>query len=163
MAKCSRAGIPAPAVYLVEVETSSIYMEFVAGKTLKQTLLEGLPEPEVLRLCSALGGLLAQLHDQHLVHGDLTTSNMIVPAPGSAHTAPLVLIDFGLSYVSQLAEDKAVDLYVLERAFLSTHLGSQSLVSAVLTAYAQQCKCSRSVLPKLEQVRLRGRKRSMVG
>lgn len=37
-------------------------------------------------------------------------------------------IDFGLGFQQPLAEDKAVDLYVLERAFLSTHPHSQALV-----------------------------------
>jgi tRNA A-37 threonylcarbamoyl transferase component Bud32 len=43
-----------------------------------------------------------------------------------------VLIDFGLSYVSSLVEDKAVDLYVLERAFASTHPDSEPWFDAVL-------------------------------
>lgn len=38
-------------------------------------------------------------------------------------------IDFGLGSQKPLVEDKAVDLYVLERAFLSTHPHSQALVS----------------------------------
>lgn len=37
-----------------------------------------------------------------------------------------VLIDFGLSYVSVMPEDKAVDLYVLERAFSSTHPNTEA-------------------------------------
>ncbi len=45
-----------------------------------------------------------------------------------------MLIDFGLSYSSHLAEDKAVDLYVLERALLSTHPHSEQLVSAAAAA-----------------------------
>ncbi len=45
------------------------------------------------------------------------------------------LIDFGLAYISTLVEDKAVDLYVLERAFSSTHPASESLFASVLTAY----------------------------
>ena len=32
-----------------------------------------------------------------------------------------VLIDFGLSFTSTIPEDKAVDLYVLERALISMH------------------------------------------
>ena len=31
------------------------------------------------------------------------------------------MIDFGLSYLKKSVEDKAVDLYVLEKAFISTH------------------------------------------
>ena len=41
-----------------------------------------------------------------------------------------VLIDFGLSYNNTLAEDKAVDLYVLERAFTSAHSALGNLVSS---------------------------------
>ena len=49
-----------------------------------------------------------------------------------------VLIDFGLSYHSTLVEDKAVDLYVLERAFASTHPDSEPMFAGVLTAYEKQ-------------------------
>ena len=45
------------------------------------------------------------------------------------------MIDFGLAYVSSLVEDKAVDLYVLERAFVSTHPDSEPMFFAVLEAY----------------------------
>lgn len=50
-----------------------------------------------------------------VIHGDLTTSNMIYKDD------QIYLIDFGLSYVKTSIEDRAVDLYVLERAFISTH------------------------------------------
>lgn len=49
-----------------------------------------------------------------------------------------MLIDFGLSYHSTLVEDKAVDLYVLERAFASTHPDSEPMFSSVLSAYERQ-------------------------
>lgn len=97
-----------------------------------------------------------------------------------------MLIDFGLSFQSTLVEDKAVDLYVLERAFTSTHPASEPLFAAVLDAYGQEvgAKAWESVWRRLEEgsvplgrqvllvlcatdrkllVRLRGRKRSMVG
>jgi tRNA A-37 threonylcarbamoyl transferase component Bud32 len=49
-----------------------------------------------------------------------------------------LLIDFGLSYHSTLPEDKAVDLYVLERAFASTHPDSTTLFARVLEAYERR-------------------------
>ena len=79
------------------------------------------------------------------------------------------LIDFGLSYISRNAEeDKAVDLYVLERAFLSTHPNSEQLVpillyswptfllisskfAAILDIYQDSSPKARSVLAKLKQ------------
>ncbi|PSR84187.1 hypothetical protein PHLCEN_2v5475 [Hermanssonia centrifuga] len=75
-----------------------------------------------------------------------------------------VLIDFGLAYVSNLVEDKAVDLYVLERAFSSTHPASEPLFASVLQAYEKEMgKKWKAVGSRLDDVRLRGRKRSMVG
>ena len=63
-----------------------------------------------------------------------------------------------------IIEDKAVDLYVLERAMLSTHPGSEHLINTILASYRFACKKQgTNVLFKLEQVRLRGRKRDMIG
>ncbi|KNC73152.1 hypothetical protein SARC_14290, partial [Sphaeroforma arctica JP610] len=74
-----------------------------------------------------------------------------------------VLIDFGLSYTSALPEDKGVDLYVLERAFLSTHPNSEKLFEHVLSAYTQAYEQSGPVITRLADVRRRGRKRDMSG
>ena len=43
----------------------------------------------------------------------------------------LAVIDFGLSFQEGVAEDKGVDLYVLERAFLSTHPNTEKLFAEV--------------------------------
>ncbi|KAJ2772505.1 serine/threonine-protein kinase bud32, partial [Coemansia nantahalensis] len=64
--------------------------------------------------------------------------------------------------ISPSAEDKAVDLYVLERAFVSTHPGSEQLFAGVLESYARD-DAARAVLRRLDDVRQRGRKRDMTG
>jgi tRNA A-37 threonylcarbamoyl transferase component Bud32 len=74
-----------------------------------------------------------------------------------------VVIDFGLASVSKLNEDRAVDLYVLERAFLSTHPNSEKMFAAVLESYQASLNVASKVLAKLNVVRSRGRKRQMVG
>ncbi len=73
------------------------------------------------------------------------------------------MIDFGLSFVSALAEDKGVDLYVLERAFLSTHPNTEHQFQLLLDSYSKASKNAKAVICKLDEVRLRGRKRTMVG
>ena len=127
-----------------------------------------------------------------LVHGDLTTSNLLaqfadaralLPSPTAATSGDsgqnaglvpgqysLVLLDLGLSSISALAEDKAVDLYVLERALLAAHPRCAPLLDALLGAYQREYGAGageraqlRDVLRKLDDVRLRGRKRSMLG
>ncbi|KAL9581993.1 MAG: hypothetical protein Q9212_003565 [Teloschistes hypoglaucus] len=75
----------------------------------------------------------------------------------------VVLIDFGLAAQSVQDEDKAVDLYVLERAFGSTHPELEEDFKMVLEAYGKSHKGARVVLKKLEEVRMRGRKKSMIG
>ncbi|CAO2651861.1 Nn.00g001440.m01.CDS01 [Neocucurbitaria sp. VM-36] len=75
----------------------------------------------------------------------------------------IYLIDFGLTTSSIQDEDKAVDLYVLERAFSATHPAAEPLFQEVLKAYGESYKGGRGVLKRLEGVRLRGRKRSMLG
>ncbi|EAU83637.2 other/Bud32 protein kinase, partial [Coprinopsis cinerea okayama7 len=144
-------------------------------------------------LLTLIGTELSKLHKADIIHGDLTTSNMMVRRKaggggggGGGGGAEVLLIDFGLSYTSTLTEDKAVDLYVLERAFASTHPDSERLFGAVLGAYERGLgsgfilvtRCDRlsvslganwgpkewhTVKKRLDEVRLRGRKRSMVG
>ena len=84
-----------------------------------------------------IGEAVGKMHDADIVHGDLTTSNIMIrevySGGGGISTMPktqeVVLIDFGLATIQTLMEDKAVDLYVLERAFLSTHPNSADIVS----------------------------------
>ena len=91
------------------------------------------------------------------------------PEPGSSTTptqslqGDVFLIDFGLTTASIQDEDKAVDLYVLERAFSATHPAAEPLFQEVLKAYGESYKGGKGVLKRLEGVRLRGRKRSMLG
>jgi len=75
----------------------------------------------------------------------------------------IVIIDLGLASGSLLIEDRAVDLYVLERAFGSTHPRAECIFDQVLEAYKGTFKQAPVVLKKLEDVRMRGRKRSMIG
>jgi len=133
-------------------------MERIDGTTLKQRIWRGCPREELEGLLAAVGAALAALHLNDLVHGDLTTSNLMVEAGRR-----LVLIDFGLSFTSTLPEDKAVDLYVLERAFLSTHPGSEWMVEKLLACYASASPKLEPVLRKLQQVRQRGRKKLAFG
>ncbi|QDS76156.1 hypothetical protein FKW77_007465 [Venturia effusa] len=75
----------------------------------------------------------------------------------------IVLIDFGLAVQTVQDEDRAVDLYVLERAFGSTHPQANDLFLEVLKEYKGSFQGANIVLKRLEDVRLRGRKKSMIG
>lgn len=98
--RARKAGIPAPALYFVEPEAGCLYMERVQGRSLRHLLQAGaLDSPAVARVAAEVGRLLALLHDGGLVHGDLTTSNMLVrevragraPWAASACLAPVAV------------------------------------------------------------------------
>ena len=134
---------------------------------------------EVKALMWRIGAVVGGLHKVGIVHGDLTTSNMMVKSAAAVVRegegqeeeggvereleGEIVLIDFGLAAQSVSEEDRAVDLYVLERAFGSTHPELEGGFGEVEKGYAGSFGGARVVLKKLEEVRLRGRKRSMLG
>ncbi|NXM01560.1 PRPK protein, partial [Tyrannus savana] len=171
--RCRRAGghgecggIPAPAVYFVDYVTNSIYLEDIVDSVTVQDHIysvqrSGSDASSLQSLAEKMGELLARMHDEDIIHGDLTTANLLLRPP--LEELDLVLIDFGLSFISGLPEDKGVDLYVLEKAFISTHPDTEVMFKALLKSYAATSKKSGPVIKKLDEVRLRGRKRSMIG
>lgn len=127
----------------------------------------------IKKLMWRIGEAVGRMHKIGVVHGDLTTSNLMlkpdaeIAASSEAATnlkGTIVLIDFGLASQTTMDEDRAVDLYVLERAFGSTHPRLERLWGEVLKGYERAVgKDGPKVLKKLEDVRMRGRKRSMLG
>ncbi|RKO87659.1 kinase-like domain-containing protein [Blyttiomyces helicus] len=76
-----RAGVDAPAVYLLDLKQALIYMEFVEGRSVRDFLVAGEGDAEkVKELARAIGHSLALMHGLDIVHGDLTTSNMLLRA-----------------------------------------------------------------------------------
>ncbi|CAK5265444.1 unnamed protein product, partial [Mycena citricolor] len=179
LAKCLRSGVSVPGIRMVDAPEGVLGIEWIDGSSVRRLLPGGAGEDEndtdeteaavdVLHtLMQLIGEEIANLHLTDMIHGDLTTSNMMLRSPSSPktpNTKQLVLIDFGLSYHSSLIEDKAVDMYVLERAFSSTHPDSEPLFASVLGAYERRMgKEWPALARRLEDVRQRGRKRSMVG
>ncbi|PYI22807.1 hypothetical protein BO99DRAFT_377030 [Aspergillus violaceofuscus CBS 115571] len=134
-------------------------------------------EERMKDLLRRIGAAVGRLHAAGVIHGDLTTSNLILrpkkesgQGDGEGEGAgevdlegEVVLIDFGLASQSVQDEDRAVDLYVLERAFGSTHPRTEAFFAEVLEGYRASYRGAASVLKRLEEVRLRGRKKSMLG
>ncbi|KAK4151416.1 EKC/KEOPS complex subunit BUD32 [Chaetomidium leptoderma] len=199
--RCWREGVPVPAVYVMDPAAGWMMMEWIDGHPVRVGINEWLgerPEEEgetetetpkpadeepLVDLMRRVGAAVGALHRTGVVHGDLTTSNMmlrpredagqangsttgvdgVVDDKAKAVGGDVVLIDFGLATQSMSDEDRAVDLYVLERAFASTHPRAERLFATLLESYGSTFKKAPSVLVKLEDVRMRGRKRSMLG
>lgn len=194
LVKCRKEGVPVPAVLGLDWEAGWVALEWIEGGSVKEVIRrwEGTGD----RIVEDLEGLLRRigegvgmLHKAGVVHGDLTTSNLMLrPRPDPSDTervdgqheysdtnqiqgeivtssleGEVVLIDFGLAMQATQEEERAVDLYVLERAFGSTHPSSEGHFGVVLEAYGTSYKGANATLKRLEDVRMRGRKKSMLG
>lgn len=109
--KARALGIKTPRVYSVDKTKKEIAMEFLQGERLKDILNE-----KKLEFCRQAGQAIATMHENALIHGDLTTSNIMVKGK------ELYFIDFGLGKTSKKLEDKAVDLLVFKKTFEATHV-----------------------------------------
>jgi TP53 regulating kinase-like protein len=156
LVKAFKCNVKCPTVYFVDAKNGLLVMEYINGVTAKERIISD--SIDLLCLGTQLGETIARLHSHDIIHGDLTTSNILL------EENRLVLIDFGLASVSNSIEDRAVDLYVLERAITSTHpqCGTQ-LFKAIVESYGKVVSNSTATLSKLAQVQLRGRKRDMIG
>jgi Kae1-associated kinase Bud32 len=122
----ARAGLNVPRV--LRAEDSILRMEFIDGRRVKDAL-NVVSEAERREICELMGGTAGKMHSIGIVHGDMTTSNMIITERplgsmegcGRKKDIKLYLIDFGLGKMSRKVEDQAVDLYLLYEALKAAH------------------------------------------
>ena len=154
MHEAKRAGVPTPTIFMVDVENAAITMEYVEGLQVKQ-LIDALCEVDREELCMRIGEEIGKLHRHGVVHGDLTTSNMILSGKGR-----IFLVDFGLGDRSVELEAQGVDLHLLRRALQSTHFQvADACFKAVLKGYASVVGADGTtcVLEKIREIEKRGR------
>jgi len=128
-------------------EKENIEIEYIKGNLLKEVL----EKKDYLSLSIEIGEKIAILHNNNIIHGDLTTSNMIL-------NKKIYFIDFGLSFFSHKIEDRAVDLHLLKEALESKHcrIWVKSYGEA-LKSYEKNAKHGKEVLKRLKVVESRGR------
>src|SRR3989344_4931944 len=95
---------PAPRLQEFSDQRMALTMDYINGPKLKDVLKQS----NAKILAKAMGENIAKLHNHNIIHGDLTTSNMILDKE------KINFIDFGLSQFSEKMEDKAVDLFLLK-------------------------------------------------
>lgn len=167
--RCKTIGVKTPALYLVDFERRRIYMEHFEQSITAKDFIIARPDSQCIdNLAKMIGETVRKLHENNIIHGDLTTSNMLIvynsDGVNCINDFELAMIDFGLSFIDTSTEDKGVDLYVLERALISTHNDLPDLFEKIFDAYKSYSKNNiKEIISKYEDVRARGRKRTMVG
>jgi len=152
--RAKEAGVPTPTIFLVDTTEANIVMEYVDGEQVKR-VLDRLSEAERLRLCRHIGAMIGRLHNHGIIHGDLTTSNMILTSSGK-----VFFVDFGLGERSTELEARGVDLHLMKRALQSTHYRyADECFEAVLQGYSETVGAgvAKTVLEKIREIERRGR------
>ena len=146
------AGVRSPFLYYVSTRESLIVMEEIAGPRLKSVLQSSTSDKE--RASSEFGIAVGRLHSAGIMHGDLTTSNVIVNETG------VHLIDFGLAVRSIRVEDHAVDLRLIKETLGGAHSEiSSAVMKSFLEGYTSVVggKRAKEVTKKLAEIERRGR------
>jgi TP53 regulating kinase-like protein len=154
MHEAKKSGVPTPTIFLVDVKNTTLVMEFVDGKQVKRLLAE-VSADERRNLCLKIGELIGKLHDYGIIHGDLTTSNMILDSEGK-----VFLVDFGLGERSREMESRGVDLHLMKRALQSTHYRfAEECFDSVFEGYSRilGVETAETVLSKIKEIEKRGR------
>jgi len=133
-------------------EFDKIKMPFIKGKKLSE-YLDKFQLKEQKRICREIGESIAKLHKEDIIHGDLTTSNMILKNK-------VFFIDFGLGYISRKIEDKAVDLHLLKQALEAKHFENwEILLKEIFKEYKKNYSEAKKIFERLKAVERRGRYR----
>lgn len=145
-----KANINVPRLSKIDDKNMKLEMEFIDGKLIKD-ILDDLKKEKRIEVMGKIGREIATLHDQDIIHGDLTTSNMLLK------DKKVYFIDFGLGFFSNKIEDKAVDLHLMKQALENKHYRHfKESFNAMLKGY-KLSKNYKEVLDKLEKVELRGK------
>lgn len=154
MHDAKRAGVPTPMIYFIDVNRAFIVMEHIEGPRVKE-ILNTLPSTERRRLCRHIGGLIGKLHRRGIIHGDLTTSNMI-----RGKNERVFFIDFGLAEYSMEVEKRGVDLHLMKRALGSTHYAhAKECFNSIMEGYTLEVGGTNStdVITRVGEIAKRGR------
>jgi N6-L-threonylcarbamoyladenine synthase/protein kinase Bud32 len=141
ISEARRCGVPAPIIR--DVSDFEIKMEYIDGTALKKVITPSLSEQT--------GELIGRLHTYGIIHGDLTTSNILYQYD------KLYLIDFGLAYLDKTVEARGVDVHVLFQTFESTHENHEELMEAFKKGYARTFAGAGEVLGRVRDIEGRGR------
>ena len=147
--------INVPKLYSSSSEKNfKIVMEYLDGKKLADHL-DSFSDKERVTICKNVGKQVALMHNHNIIHGDLTTSNMILK------NNDVFLIDFGLGFISDKIEHKAVDLHLIEQALESKHyINFKSSFEAIINSYKKYSNNFKLIFDRLDKVGSRGRYKS---
>jgi len=151
LTEARKLNVLTPTILHVDFQNHKIIMENIDGTRVKE-FLNTANKKEMEKVCLQIGKLIGRLHVGNIIHGDLTTSNMIIKDD------QIYFIDFSLGEVSKRLEDKGVDINLLHEALKSTHFKNFKICwSNIVKGYKQEYNESNKVLETVKEIEKRAR------
>ncbi|MDP6869979.1 MAG: KEOPS complex kinase/ATPase Bud32 [Candidatus Poseidoniaceae archaeon] len=129
MIKLHSIGVPVPAIWDVDFENASIVMQKIEGKQLFEILNNGISDAELLK---KVGKAIRYLHRNAIIHGDLSTNNILISQNGEPY-----LIDLGLASMEYELEGYGIDLHVLHEILRASHPSIDDAMKIVIEGYLE--------------------------
>jgi Kae1-associated kinase Bud32 len=151
LTEARKLNVLTPVIIHVDFQNHKIIMENIDGIRVKEFLNSAMKK-DIEKVCFQIGELIGRLHAGNIIHGDLTTSNMIIK------DNQIYFIDFSLGEVSKRLEDKGVDLNLLNEAIKSTHFKNFKICwSNIVKGYKQEYNESNKILETVKEIEKRAR------
>ena len=144
--KLHEKNVNIPKPYKVNLKETYIDFEYLKGDVLKDVIDEEKLIKAFKQICL--------LHKEEIVHGDLTTLNMMFA------NKKVYLIDFGLSGFSNNVEERGVDLNLFFTCIKNEHPNLFHLKEDLLQIYKKEIKEGEEVIKRLEEIEIRGRNKA---
>lgn len=151
LTEARKYNVLTPAILHVDFQKHKIIMENIDGVRIKE-FLNSARKKEIENVCIQIGKLIGRLHANNIIHGDLTTSNMLLK------DNQIYFIDFSLGEFSSRIEDKGVDLNLLYEALKATHFKNFKICwDNILKGYKQEYSEGNKVLERVKDIEKRAR------
>lgn len=144
-------GVNAPSLYDIDIDSSSLIMEYLEGKCLRDIIETCRSDHDRKKMSVEFGKLIGRMHSGDIIHGDPTTSNTVVCDRN------IYIIDFGLSSFDSTIEGKGVDVHLVRETFSSSHHEYPNLFEAFLTGYSSIISNFDEIMERVKDIERRGR------
>jgi len=147
-----KIGVSTPYIYEIDLKKATIVMENIDGDIVKDVLNSEISDKNKIAIIKEIGQLVGKLHSSEIIHGDLTTSNILLK------NDKITFIDFGLGKFSNAVEDHAVDILLIKKCFTSSHTSkNKEFFNAFQEGYKLTKDNAKMVLKRAVKVEARGR------
>lgn len=152
--EASRKKIKVPKILYMNLKNNFIIMEYIEGDVLRNALIKNkFGNNEILRISRKIGIEIAKLHNINIVHGDLTTANIIIKKNETPY-----LIDFGLGEKTKSYESKSEDIDIFYRVLNSTHPNKRKMIfQEFIGVYKEHVNNYREIISRYKRIRRMGR------